>query len=182
MRIFLHAHIHTKINLKVRESKFIKHISTKKEGGTRGPSPPPLILFPSEQTHQFVSSKLAPSPSRWGPLLQCWSRRGCPRFQGTAGGHRSHSPLHPPGSPHSGSSRASRSGPGRSKLYLQRRGRYKRGDSKPPTYTYRSKSKILTIIPPVLSRSFQGFHITPSSPPQRTGGHRPRCAKHWYSV
>lgn len=30
--------------LKVKESKFIKNIPTKKEGGKRGPSPPPLLL------------------------------------------------------------------------------------------------------------------------------------------
>lgn len=67
-------HIHIQINLKIRDSKFIKHIPTKKEGGTRGPSPAALVLCLPEQTHQFVSGKLAPSPSRWplwGLTLQC---------------------------------------------------------------------------------------------------------------
>lgn len=46
----------------------------------------------------------------------------------------------------------------------------------------RNKSKILTIIPPVLSRSFQGFHITPSSPPQRYWRAQALIPKHWHRV
>lgn len=78
----------------------------------------------------------------------------------------SRSPQSPPDSPHSGNSRASRSDPGRSMLSLQGKGRTERGDSNLPAYTYRNRSQIFTVIPPALSRSFQGFHRTPVFPPQ----------------